>query len=313
MRTPPLVSVIIPFFQAERFFEEAIESVVNQAFRDWELLLVDDGATDRSASIARSWATRHPHKIRRLSHADNGNHGSSAARNLGLANASGQYVAFLDADDVWTEDILEDQVAILEANSSAAMVYGPILWWYGWTGRTDDIERDYIEDLGVPANSLIRPPTLLTLFVRDRAAVPSAMLIRREAIGGTGLFEQEFTGLYDDQVFLAKLCLVHTVFASSESWYRYRQHSDSMCARSMVTGEYFSSRPVFLQWLADYLTSQDVVNRDLWRAVDEELWPFRHPGAHRLLQRFAPGLTLGQRLAQIEGALRRRRFWHSAG
>ena len=79
----PLVSVVIPVWNAERFLAEAIESVLAQTWPHWELLLADDGSTDRSAEIARSWESRHPGKIRCLEHPGRANRGESASRNLG--------------------------------------------------------------------------------------------------------------------------------------------------------------------------------------------------------------------------------------
>src|SRR5262249_6096994 len=100
----PLVSVVTPFWNARSFIAEAIESVLAQEFQSWELLLVDDGATDGSTDIARDYAGRFPEKIRYLEHEGHANRGSSCARNLGIRDAKGAYIAFLDADDVWTPD-----------------------------------------------------------------------------------------------------------------------------------------------------------------------------------------------------------------
>src|SRR5262245_15086805 len=134
----PLVSVIIIFLNAERFIEEAIESVYAQTYERWELLLVDDGATDGSTTIAQRYAEHYPGKVHYLEHPGHQNCGMSASRNLGIRNATGCYIALLDADDAWLPNTLVDQVAILEAHPEAAMVYGPLHWWYSWTGDPDD-------------------------------------------------------------------------------------------------------------------------------------------------------------------------------
>ena len=265
--------------------QEAIESVFAQTYPAWELLLVDDGSSDGSAGIAWRWAERYPERVRYLEHPEHANRGMSASRNLGIRNAQGAYIAFLDADDVWLPNILEDQVAILEACPGAAMVYGPIQWWYSWTGEPGDGERDYVEKLGVPPNTTIQPPRLLPLFLRDKAAVPSGILVRRQIIEQLGGFEDTFRGEYEDQVFCAKICLSAPVFASGQCWYRYRQHSGSSVSVGQSTGETHRARSRFLSWLEAYLTAQRVQDPCVWRALWLESLRYRHPQAFRLLLR----------------------------
>src|SRR4051794_9610371 len=116
MNRRPQVSAIIIFLNAERFIAEAIESVFAQTYDDWELLLVDDGSTDAGTTIARQCAERYPGRVRYLEHEGHRNRDMPATRNLGIRNAHGPYIAFLDADDVWLPHKLEQQVAILESH-----------------------------------------------------------------------------------------------------------------------------------------------------------------------------------------------------
>ena len=88
MSNKPLVSVIVIFFNAEKFIQEAIESVFAQTYDAWELLLVDDGSTDESLAIAQRCAKQYSGKVRHLEHAGQQNRGMSASRNLGIANVS---------------------------------------------------------------------------------------------------------------------------------------------------------------------------------------------------------------------------------
>src|SRR2546422_7731236 len=173
MSSKPLVSVIIIFLDAERFLQEAIESVFAQTYNHWELLLVDDGSTDASTALAWQYVTQAPGKVRYLEHAGHQNRGMSASRNLGIKNAKGEYISFLDADDVWLPHKLEQQVAIMDSQPAAAMVYGATQYWHSWTGNPEDLRRDWVPKLGIPPNTLMQPPTLLPLFWRGEAAVPS--------------------------------------------------------------------------------------------------------------------------------------------
>jgi glycosyltransferase involved in cell wall biosynthesis len=285
MTETPLVSVIIIFWNAEAFLAEAIASVLAQTYPDWELLLVDDGSSDGSPAIAQQAVATAPERMRYLCHPEHANRGMSASRNLGIAHAQGTYLAFLDADDVWFPQTLEEQVEILQEQPKAGMVYGPIQWWYSWTDRPEDRDRDYVECLGVPANTLVGPPRLLSLILRNRAAVPSGLLLRRDLIERVGGFEDAFRGEYEDQVFCAKVCLNADVFASDRCWYRYRQHPDSCVSVGIRTGATHSARLTYLNWLAEYLSSIGIADAGVWRALRLEFWRFRHPRAYRLLRR----------------------------
>jgi glycosyltransferase involved in cell wall biosynthesis len=301
MSDRPLVSVVLIFWNAAAFLREAIESVLAQSYPCRELLLVDDGSTDGSTGIARQFAAHDPGQVRYLEHAGHANLGMSASRNLGIRQAQGSYVAFLDADDVWFSRALEDQVAILQAHPAAAMVYGPIQWWYSWTGKPEDGGRDHVERLGVPADSVIDPPRLLPLFLRDKAAVPSGVLVRRGVVESVGGFEDQFRGEYEDQVFCAKICLEAPVFAAGRCWYRYRQHPESCVLRGQQTGETHAARLRFLNWLGGYLTERKVRDRALWRALELELWRYRHPRRYLWLRRSENALGRVQRLLRRAG------------
>jgi glycosyltransferase involved in cell wall biosynthesis len=283
MNRPPLVSVVMIFLNAREFIQEAIESVLAQTYNHWELLLVDDGSTDGSTTIARNFAEQYPAQIHYLEHAHHHNLGMSASRNLGIRHSSGDLVAFLDADDVWFPCTLQEQVAIMETQREAGLLYGPLSWWYGWTNRPEDLKRDTIENLGVPPDTLIMPPKLLPLFLLDKAAVPSGILVRREAIDRVGGFEDAFRGEYEDQAFCAKICLHLPVFAASRSWYRYRQHPDSSVAVGQQTGQTHHARLFFLKWLAGYLRTLGNNDGSVWRAVRYELWRANHPRQYQAL------------------------------
>jgi glycosyltransferase involved in cell wall biosynthesis len=284
----PVVSVVTIFLNAEQFIEAAIESVFAQTYDRWELLLVDDGSSDGSTTIARGYAKRHPGRIRYLEHAAHTNRGMSASRNLGVSNAKGKYVAFLDADDVWLPHKLEEQVTILDLQPEAAMVYGLSEFWYSWTDDPKDHDRDFVHDLGVPSDTLIQPPTLLTrFFLAQDAAIPGPtdVLVRRETIERVGGFEEVFPGAYEDEVFYAKVCLNAPVFAVNTCWDRYRQHPNSSNSMMESAGQEYSARLFFLNWLAGYLAEQRVKDAEIWRRLRKELWRCRHPTVSRLWQR----------------------------
>jgi glycosyltransferase involved in cell wall biosynthesis len=293
--TPPLVSVVAIFLNGERFLDEAIQSVIAQTYPHWELLLVDDGSTDGSSALARRWAEREPHRVRYLEHPGHRNRGMSASRNLGLQHARGEYLALLDADDVWLPGKLERQVAILEAHPAAALVFGAPLYWFGWTGLSEDSSRDYVIDLKVPTDRIHEPPALLLSFLQGTAPppCPSDVLVRRAAALSVGGFEDQFTGMYEDQAFFSKLLLRAPVFASRETWDRYRQHPDSCYAVSKATGRRAAARHFFLAWFRRYLEAHGMADGPVWHTVRAELRPFgplsrAGKGARQLARRMLP-------------------------
>ncbi|MEL6928881.1 MAG: glycosyltransferase family A protein [Cyanobacteria bacterium J06600_6] len=114
----PTVSVIIPAYNAMNYLPEAIASVQGQTWKDYELLIVNDGSTDNLVN----WVAGIQKRDSRLKLLSQTNRGVSAARNLGIAHSQGKYIAFLDADDLWSSTKLEQQVACLDRNLSVGLV-----------------------------------------------------------------------------------------------------------------------------------------------------------------------------------------------
>lgn len=116
--TNPIVSVIIPCYNDEATVGETLDSLQSQTFRDWEAIVVNDGSNDGSADIIRQYGTDDP----RIRHIDQENQGPSAARNAGLAMAKGEFVNFLDADDVLLPNMLKRMVSKLRDDTSIGAV-----------------------------------------------------------------------------------------------------------------------------------------------------------------------------------------------
>ena len=289
----------MPFWNEGKFLREAIESVLAQTYDTWQLFLVDDGSIDTSTSIALWYAEHWPQKVRYLEHRGHGNLGASAARNLGISQAEGSYIAFLDADDVWLPRTLEEQVAILDSHPEAGMVYGATEWWYSWAGNPEDGAIDRIPDLGVAPNTLLRPPILLTLMLQDSIAVPwlqATLMVRRDLAQAVGGFEDSIRRVFTDQAFYAKLLLRASAFVSGECWGRYRQHADSSCSLAKRRGERNSARLYYLRWLKRYLSEERITNPEVWRALRLKWRRHHRPFIFKLIRRlrshFNPGRTV---------------------
>jgi glycosyltransferase involved in cell wall biosynthesis len=292
MNQKPLVSCIIIFFNArEEFFIEAIESIFAQTYDSWELLLADDGSTDKSTAIALRYAQQNPEKVRYVEHEKHQNNGMSATRNLGIRHAKGEYIAFLDADDIWLPHKLEQQVPILESHPEAAMLYGRTQFWFSWTednpvsswNPMPDGQTDFMTITSVQFDTVIKPPTQLLLLLQFKEIYPCtcSILIRRQVFEDLGGFEENFRNALEDMVFHSKLFLKLPVYVSSACWDKYRIHPDSYwrCADRQGKGEQtrYAARANYLAWLENYLSEQEIKDSILWLELKKALLLYRHP------------------------------------
>lgn len=110
----PLVTVIMPVYNAERYMEQSIESIIAQTYQKWELLIVDDGSTDSSVQIMQEYCSR-DRRIQMI--LSTGNEGVASARNKGIQAAKGEYIAFLDSDDLWKAEKLEIQIHYMQEHN----------------------------------------------------------------------------------------------------------------------------------------------------------------------------------------------------
>jgi glycosyltransferase involved in cell wall biosynthesis len=261
MRHDPAVSVIIVFYNAERFLAEAIESVLGQTEQSWELLLADDGSTDRSTAIAREYAGKLAPKVRYLEHPGHRNQGASPTRNFGIRSSLGEWIAFLDADDVWKPAKLAEQLHLLAAHPDAGLLFGSPMYWFSWS---EDLSRftDCQPGVSVAPDSVAYPPELLLRTYplgEGPAPCPSDLIVRRTVVERFGGFEESFVGpyqMYEDQAFLTKAYLTTPVYVSGRCWTWYRQHPSSCSAVVRDSGQYLAVRRFFLEYLERYLRMQ---------------------------------------------------------
>lgn len=254
----PQVTAIIVVRNGEDYIREAIDSILQQSFTDWELLIVDDASTDGTTDIVRSYERSLPDKVRLLFHHDGQNHGIGASRNRALGEARGGYIAFLDADDIWLPDKLSEQVAIMAADQALGMVYGRTLIWHSWDGSAG--RKDFYYPLGVKPDARYEPPKLFKLLLENKAQTPTTCnaLMRAELFARLGGFETSFRLMFEDQTFFAKALVFAPAYVASQTWAKYRQHSRSCSAISAVDGNDETARLAFLKWLNTSMIGPDV-------------------------------------------------------
>jgi len=306
----PRVSVILIFFNEERFLADAIESVLAQSYPEWELLLVDDGSTDRSPEIARAHAARLPARIRYLTHPNRANRGQAASRNRGIDDASGDYLSFLDGDDVYLREKLETQVGLLEACPRAGVACGPTEHWFSWQAHAR--EPDFVAELGFETEVVLDPPALVPALLRgSQFPAVCSWLVRREVAKAIGGFEDTAAaGLFEDQTFLYKACLRTPVLVHTDCLDRYRQRDDGTCARAARSGVFNPAGPSrshqqFLEWFRGHLERNAIDDPVLARALRWAERRNRRPRVHQARQRLRvllPGLAARARARRLHRA-----------
>jgi glycosyltransferase involved in cell wall biosynthesis len=276
----PLVSIIMPFHNTPpAFMEEAIQSVVQQSYTNWELWLIDDGSEGTSTQVALRYSEQHRDRIRYLEHEDHRSIGASASRQAAIERANGTYVALLDADDVWIPEKLEQQVAILETQPEAAMLYGNTLYWYSWTGEPADRARDFLPSLGLTPNRIMPGPELLAQYLQGKAAVPCtcSVIVRRKVLELTGGFDTQYSGIYDDQIFYTKICLRVPIYVADKCWDKYRRNPQSMTSVVSTSRQLHDLRLEYLRWLEDYVVRHGFDDRKLLTVIRQQLWWYEYP------------------------------------
>jgi glycosyltransferase involved in cell wall biosynthesis len=202
------VSVIITAYNSERFLAEAIESVLAQTFRDFEVLVVDDGSTDGTGHVVRRYGA----SVRYIRQE---NRGQSAARNNGIRAARGEFIAFLDADDLWLSDKLERQMRAFTSFPAAGLVTGGLIM---------------VDGQGKALKKVALPPypgreaLLERITVRGMTvATPSCVMARRECFTRAGLFDEQMHAAEDRDLWLRITRLYEAVFLPG-FLIRYRIH-----------------------------------------------------------------------------------------
>jgi len=214
----PLISVIIPVYNGEKTIQETIESVLNQTFTDFELIVINDGSQDATLEIVERIQDS------RLNVFSYPNAGQAASRNRGFSHASGEYISFIDADDLWTPDKLEAQLRALQDNPQAAVAYS-------WTKCIDESGQFSRRGSHISATGDVYGKLLLIDFIENG----SNPLIRRQALIKVGSFDESLPAAEDWDMWL-RLAACYEFVAVPSSQILYRQSANSWSANVLKQG-----------------------------------------------------------------------------
>ncbi|OCQ90674.1 glycosyl transferase family A [Nostoc sp. MBR 210] len=206
----PKVTVVIPAYNAMQFLPETVESVLAQTFSDLELLIVNDGSSDNIVQWANNITDE---RVKLISQE---NQGVSAARNTGIMQSNGEYLAFLDADDLWKPTKLEKQIRRFEEYPEAGLVYT-------WTHLVDAFGKPINRVLA----SRLEGNVWKQILVANMIGNGSSAMVRRSCFETVGLFDPELSGAADRDMWIR--IAVHYLFAVvKEPLTLWRQHTNSM-------------------------------------------------------------------------------------
>lgn len=256
----PLISIIMPAYQSEKWIEESINSVIMQKYKNVELIIVNDGSTDSTESICRTLMAQYPqiHLINQK------NGGVAKARNVGMQNAKGEYLLFLDADDKYAADFLEECVPIIENKK-------PDLLFFDFTLQKKECERNYS---GNYEDGLVNKEDI-PLFVKT--ALKSNLMqnignkFYKKEIFSKMNFREDLT-ICEDVIFaLQAIQISNSVYYRKKSYYYYRFVNNTSLSQNKTINYYKDHleflREVKLCWGKDekynewyYLYYMDVMN-----------------------------------------------------
>ena len=208
----PIISVIIPVYNGEATIRETIESVLNQTFQDFELIIINDGSQDATLDIVDHFQDS---RLKLFSYT---NSGLAASRNRGISHAKSEFISFIDADDLWTADKLEAQLRALQENPTAAVAYS-------WTDYINESSQFLRPGGHISANGDVYAKLLVVDFLENG----SNPLIRRQALMEVGGFDESLNAGEDWDILLRLAARYHFVAVPSPQ-ILYRLSTNSMSA-----------------------------------------------------------------------------------
>lgn len=183
----PKITVIIPSYNSGKFLNKAVESVVNQTYKNIEIIVINDGSTDNTEQIIQEWQQK-DERVKYISHTKN--KGLPAARNTAIRNSRGEYIALLDADDIWIENKLEKQLA--EIRKGTDVVYSNAILI---NKRGEDLKKTLWQRVGI--NPCAGKDCLRLLFQKNFMIPASSLFFKKKILEEVEGFDEKLKSVED--------------------------------------------------------------------------------------------------------------------
>jgi glycosyltransferase involved in cell wall biosynthesis len=241
--TLPSYSVVVPCYNAERFIEDTVRSALDQSHPPLEIIVVDDGSTDRSAALASACSP-----VVRVSHQPNS--GESVARNRGMAQARGEWVALLDADDIWRPEKMRRQLDLVAESPAIVAVHS----WFEYFGALQGVPP-LPEDIALPK---------LAAVVKEVRFHPSTLIVRRDV----DVRFEESTKMGEDTLFFLSLLSRYPsqIAFCPDALVGYRKHASQ---QTLVQGHFAKKLEALAHWTDSDPCATDSGRREVRDAITE--------------------------------------------
>ena len=254
------VSVIVPVFNAEKHLRKSVESVINQTYSNWELIIVNDGSTDSSPKICDEYSDND----NRIVVIHQQNFGVSMARNTGVKAATGDYVVFLDADDEFDLNLLEDNIEIIEKNEADILIFN-----FKHVKNGNPAENGYsLNEIFCGDNKTFFENELCRLMKFDLMNASWNKIIRRDFLVNNNIQFDELFSIFEDAMFSVKICrYAKTICINSKSYYYYYVWNHGSL-RTKLSPNRFDAIKKLYELETDYCTDHGDNDKQL-RCFDE--------------------------------------------
>ena len=231
----PLISVVIPNYNNSGFLIECLESVFNQTYENKEIILIDDGSTDESMQVLLPYQDRIKLLVTE-------NRGAAAARNTGILNSKGEFIAFLDSDDIWESTKLTLQIEMM-LSGNYDLIYTSSIDFYS-SGELGKINSPRFS--GYCYNYFRKFPATEIIMLGCNSA-----LLRAELLKESGLFDESFLGAAEDWDFFRRYCRKAEVAFLPNVLVKHRKHEGSIMARPTLDWYLGNSKAIVKMFIDD--------------------------------------------------------------